>query len=161
MKINPLEWSEVHETTFPAEGVLLLRSSQPFALSVESYGVSVAVGPETAHRIPLPEASQVTIVGGAAKVYRKSPPSRVVHMTGEKFTNIDRLPTESGTMLEVTKALRMLKLEERAMVRRIREERDLALAATKAKQAEVSEVIEPDPDPEPDPKEPDPKEPAK
>lgn len=154
MKINPLEWSEVYETTFPAEGVLLLRSSQPFALSVESYGVAVAVGPETAHRIPLPEASQVTIVGGSAKVYRKSPPSRVVHMTGEKFTNIDRLPTESGTMLEVTKALRMLKLEERAMVRRIREERDLALAMTKAKEAEESEVIEPDPEPEPDPEDP-------
>lgn len=151
MKINPLEWSEVHETTFPAQGVLFLRSSQPFALSVESYGVSVAVGPETAHRIPLSEASQVTIVGGAAKVYRKAPPSRVVHMTGEKFTNIDRLPQESGTMLEVTKALRMLKLEERAMVRRIREERDLALAMTRAKEAEETEVIEEEAEPEPQP----------
>ena len=36
MKINPLEWSEVYETTFHAEGVLLLRSSQPFALSTET-----------------------------------------------------------------------------------------------------------------------------
>jgi len=154
MKINPLEWKEVDETTFHAQGVLLLRSSQPFALSVESYGVSVAVGPETAHRIPLPEASEVTIVGGSARVYRKLPPSRVVYMTGEKFTNIDRLPSESGTMLEVTKALRMLKLEERAMVRRIREERDLALAATKAKEAEEAEVIEPEPEPAPEPKDP-------
>lgn len=151
MKINPLEWSEVHETTFEAQGVLLLQSADPFALSVEAFGVEACVGAATFHRIPLPYPSKVTLLGGAMKVYRKVPPSRVVNMTGEKFTNIDRLPTESGTMLEVTKALRMLKLEERAMVRRIREERDLALAMTKAEEAEV---IEPEPDPEPDPKEP-------
>lgn len=143
MKINPLEWNQIDETSFEADGLLLLRSSQPFALSIEAFGVSVAVGAETSHRIPLPERSKVTIVGGSAKVYRKEPPSRLVVSNEETFTNIDRLPQESGTMLEVTKAVRLMKLEERAMIRRIREQReltDLVLAARNAKESEGAEA---------------------
>lgn len=145
MKINPLEWNEVDETTFKAQGLLLLRSAGPFALAIETLGVNVAVGAETYHRIPLAEPSQVTLVGGDAKVYRKLPPPRLVVSNEETFTNIDRLPQESGTMLEVTKAIRLMKLEERAMVRRIREEReitDAVLAARKAKEAKADAVLD-------------------
>lgn len=136
MKINPLEWNQVDETTFEAQGLLLLRSAQPFALTVETLGVEVSVGADTSHRIPLPERSKVTIIGGSARVFRKEPPPRYVVSNEETFTNIDRLPQESGTMLEVTKAVRLMKLEERAMIRRIREERqitDAVIAARKAR----------------------------
>ena len=133
-------------------GLLLLRSVSPFGLAIEVEGVEAAYGFATDFRVSLPEAARITLTpSGSAPIFRKDTPSRVVHMTGEKFTNIDRLPQESGSMLEVTKALRMLKLEERAMVRRIREERDLALAMTKAKDDVVEELPEPKADPEPDP----------
>jgi len=137
MKLNPLEWNELNETTFPAQGLLLLRSSEPFALSIETMGVQVSVGPETAHRIPLPDVSQVTVVGGSAKVYRKAPPPRLVVSNEETFTNIDRLPQESGTMLEVTKAIRLMKIEERATIRRIREEREILDKVREARDAKA------------------------
>jgi len=137
MKLNPLEWNELNETTFSAQGLLLLRSSEPFALSIETMGVQVSVGPETAHRIPLPDGAQVTLVGGSAKVYRKAPPPRLVVANEETFTNIDRLPQESGTMLEVTKAIRLMKIEERATIRRIREEREILDKVREARDAEA------------------------
>lgn len=133
MKLNPLEWNQVDETTFKAQGVLLLRSAHPFALSIQTQGMEVSVGPDTFHAIPLTEASEVTLVGGTARIFRKVPPSRVViGDADETFTNIDRLPQESGTVAEVTKALRLMKLEERAMIRRIREERALSEAVIEA-----------------------------
>ena len=152
MKVNPLEWSEVDETTFEAEGLLLLRSAALFAVAIETAGVEVCVGEASLHRIPLSEASKVTLIGGDMRVYRKEPPSRVYRMTGEKFTNIDRLPQESGTVAEVTKALRIAKLEQRAMIREIREEhaRNKAeLAAARAKEeslieSESEQVSEPE-----------------
>lgn len=150
MKINPLEWNEVNETSFEAQGLLLLRSSQPFALAIECFGVAVSVGAETSHRIPLPEVSKVTLLGGSAKVYRKEPPAKFVVANEETFVNIDRLPQESGTMLEVTKALRLMKLEERAMIRRIREEREITDAVIEGRKSK--EVPEGDP-PEAEPPE--------
>lgn len=144
MKINPLEWNEVNETSFEAQGLLLLRSSQPFALTIESFGVAVSVGAETSHRIPLPEVAKVTLLGGSAKVYRKEPPAKFVVSNEETFVNIDRLPQESGTMLEVTKAVRLMKLEERAMIRRIREEREITDAVIEARRPTEAPSVDPD-----------------
>lgn len=135
MKINAMEWNRVKKTTFEAQGLLLLRSSDAFGITLETMGVEVSVAPATEHRIPLPVASKVTLLGGTAKVYRKEPPPRLVVSNEETFTNIDRLPQESGTMLEVTKALRLMRLEERAMVRRIREEREITDAVIEARKA--------------------------
>lgn len=135
MKINPLEWNQVDETTFPAQGLLLLRSSQPFGLEVEAFGVAVTVGAETTHRIPLSQASKVTLLGGKAPIYRKIPEPRYVVSNEETFVNIDRLPQESGTMLEVTKAVRLMKIEERATIRRIREEREISDAVIASRKA--------------------------
>lgn len=41
----------------------------------------------------------------------------------EVFTNIDRMPDESGTVAEVTRALRMMEIERRAILSEIRSER--------------------------------------
>ena len=144
MKINPLEWSEVRETTFEAEGLLQLRSASPFALAVEAFGVETVLGEATSHKVALSDPSKVTLVGGEMKVYRKDVPSRVYRMTGEKFTNIDRLPQESGTVAEVTKALRMAKLEQRAMIREIREEHARNKAELAAAKAKAEEVVDDD-----------------
>lgn len=135
MKINPKEWHHVKETSFQAQGLLLLRSSAPFAISLEVGGLEVAVASASEHNVPLSAPSKVTIIGGSAKVYRKTPPPRLVVSNEETFTNIDRLPQESGTMLQVTKALRLMRLEERAMVRRIREEREITESVIEARKA--------------------------
>lgn len=135
MKINPLEWKELDETSFVAQGLLLLQSADPFALAVETLGVEVSIGAATSHRIPLAEPAKVTLLGGTMKVYRKEPPPRLVVSNEETFTNIDRLPQESGTMLEITKAVRLMKLEERAAIRRIREEREIADEVIEARKA--------------------------
>nr|QJB21519.1 MAG: hypothetical protein [Microvirus sp.] len=151
MKINPLEWSEVLETTFEAQGLLQLRSADPFAIAIETEGVEVVLGAASEHRVPLVGPSRVTLVGGEFRVFRRDIPSRVYRMTGEKFTNIDRLPQESGSVAEVTKALRMAKLEQRAMMREIREEHARNKAELAAARAKEEDLIEPEPEPVPDP----------
>lgn len=120
MKLNPSEWSVAREK-FQAKGVVRLRGQTPFAVRLSVDASEVVLGEETQHTLYLDKVTQVVILS-KQPVYMKAQPSRVVHPTGEVFTNIDRLPNESGTVAEVTKALRMLKLEERAMIRRIREE---------------------------------------
>jgi len=152
MKFNPLEWSQVNGEEIQApSGVLQLRSVAPFGVTVECQGCEAAYGVAPTHRIALPYAAKVTLTA-TAPVYRKDTPSRVVRMTGEKFTNIDRLPQESGTMLEVTRAVRMMKLEERAMIRRIREERAAAEALIEKAKPKPEPKAEPKPEPKPDAK---------
>nr|QJB21555.1 MAG: hypothetical protein [Microvirus sp.] len=132
MKFNPLEWSQVDgEKIEVGPGIVQLRSALPFSVVVQCLGTEAPTGFDTSHRLALPEAATL-ILQADRPVYKKDRPSRVVRMKGEKFTNIDRLPHESGTVAEVTKALRMLKLEERAMIRRIREEREEAEAVIEA-----------------------------
>lgn len=160
MKLNPLQWNEVtpNEEIQAPSGVLQLRGTAPFAVVLAAHGVQTCQFVAAQAVISLPEAStfKVILSDPAGMVFLKDTPSRVVTMTGEKFTNIDRLPQESGTMLEVTRALRMLKLEERAMIRRIREERDAAESViekakpkAEAKAKPKAEAV-PEPQPAPD-----------
>jgi len=149
MKINPLEWSPVNETFETRGGFVQLRSSAPFGVSVEAEGVEAAAGYAAHHRLAFPGPARVTVTA-TAPVFRKDQPSRVYVPEGEVFTNIDRMPHESGTLAEVTKAMRLWKLEQRALMRQIREERAF-LEASRAKADDV-ELIEPEPAPEPEAK---------
>lgn len=151
MKFNPLEWSEVHGEEFEVRaGIVQLRSALPFSVTVKCLGTEAPTGHDTSHRIALPETAWL-ILHASSPVYKKDTPSRVVRMKGEKFTNIDRLPHESGTVAEVTKALRMLKLEERAMIRRIRQEREEAEAVLEAVKPKTEPAQAPAIDEEPEP----------
>ena len=149
MKMNPLEWSPVNETFETRGGLVQLRSSAPFGVSVEAEGIEAAAGYAAHHRLAFPGPARVTVTA-TAPVFRKDQPSRVYVPEGEVFTNIDRMPHESGTLAEVTKAMRLWKLEQRALMRQIREERAL-FEASKA-QADDVEIIEPEPAPEPEAK---------
>ena len=62
---------------------------------------------------------------------------------GEVYTNIDRMPSESGSIAEVTRALCRLKMEEQAMIRRIRAETVRQPRKPKA-EPEVVEPVQPD-----------------
>lgn len=149
MKFNPLEWRPVHETFEAPSGVVQLRSSAPFGVLVEAEGVEAATGYAAHHRLALPGPARVTVTA-SAPVFRKDQPSRVYRPEGEVFTNIDRMPHESGAVAEVTKAMRLMKLEQRALMRQIREER-AALEAARAK-ANEPEVMEPNPEPKSEPR---------
>lgn len=148
MKFNPLEWSPVREIFEAPSGVVQLRSAAPFGVTVEAEGVEAASGYAAHHRLALPGPARVTVTA-TAPVFRKDQPTRVYRCEGEVFTNIDRLPQESGTVAEVTKAMRLWKLEQRALMRQIREER-ASFEAARAK-ADDDQVVETEPEPEPEP----------
>ena len=61
---------------------------------------------------------------------------------GETFTNIDRMPHESESMAEVTRARRMLELERRSFLAEVRAENAAISAQLAAKREAASEDIE-------------------
>lgn len=61
---------------------------------------------------------------------------------GETFTNLDRMPNESGSVLAVTSALRKMKLEQNAFAKELREERR-KLAMERAKGLSNKEATDP------------------
>ena len=65
---------------------------------------------------------------------------------GETFTNIDRMPHESESVAEVTRARRMLELERRSFLSEVRAENaaiSAQLAAKRQAAAEETELVEP------------------
>lgn len=148
MKFNPLDWSEV-KTNAKVKiegGYLWLQCSKESALFVEAEGVESLQGVGTSFRLDLPPETSIRLVSPDGTVaYRRSAWSRVVREAdAERFTNVDRLPYESGTMAEVTKALRKLQLAERETIKRIRAE-----AAAQRERREAG--IDPSPAPAPEP----------
>lgn len=154
MKFNPLEWSPIdgEKIEVPA-GIVQLRAPFPFGILAEAEGVQAAYGFDSEHKISLAHPATLTFTRAeAGAIFIKDRTSRVYHPDGEVFTNVDRLPQESEHIAEVTKALRMLKIEELAMRRRVRDQR--MLDDLVRRQAEVGEDDEDDDDqdPEPEPK---------
>jgi len=138
--INPLEWQEINlgkEIEAPS-GLLWLRGSSPFSVFVQSFGMETVYSFQAVGKVAVaPGATFKVEASKPGRVFLKDAPRRVVKDHGESFTNIDRLPTESGPLQEVTRALRMLKLEERAMIRRIREERYASEAVIEGRKAKA------------------------
>lgn len=159
-KFDPLQWSEVNpnEEIQAPEGRLRLRLSEAAPVYVTAHGVEVLAG--IASEIDAVTSAEMTFrVEGDVRAFLFSPLRRVFSPGGEAFTNADRMPMESGTVAEVSKALRLFKLEQRALVAEVRSER-AALQAERAREPEVeAEVIpadapeqsEVDPEPEPEP----------
>ena len=127
MKFNPFEWKEVkpHEENIYEKGLLVLRCSQAGALYLAAQGCEALVGVGTAFDVQTSE--QVTWRFDApkgARVFMRVPERSAVEPEGEVYTNIDRMPDESGSVAEVTRALRQFELERRAGLRELRAERE-------------------------------------
>lgn len=131
---------------------LHLRATQPFAvwgIDAEGELCLLAVGTEVSVEVSLREVrdedgGEVFVATQPAEfkvsgldgpngptpvnVQVYDPPASVTvsEAAGESFTNIDRMPDESGPLAEVTRALRMLELEKRAALEAIRAARDAA-----------------------------------
>lgn len=128
MKLDAMSYSEVkkpHGKNPCAKGRLLLRCSAPCALYVTIDGRETLAGYAAAHDVEIPAAATFTVTGpdGLRVFQRVEKPASFVDL-GEKYTNIDRLPDESGSVLEVKRALRSMELQRRAILDDIRAERE-------------------------------------
>lgn len=154
MKFDPTQWNEVSngkELEIP-KGRLWLRSSGPVNVYVKSDGVEVLAGFGQDIDITLYCKPAATFRVDAPKGVRSwlfHPIRRVVdHETAEIYTNVDREIHESGSMNEVTRALRMMRLEHLAERNAMREQ----MQALRAPSAPVEPELEPEPEPESEPK---------
>lgn len=125
MRFDPNNWREVkpNEKVNVPQGVLRVCASDPGALYLEtSEGVEALVGFGSAWDVETAEEMTFHVAlprGG--RVFFFVPSASVVVQEGEVFTNIDRLPDESGSLAEVRRALRTLEMQRRDMLREMRE----------------------------------------
>lgn len=148
MKFDPFNWNEVkpNEKVFAGQGLLRVRCSAPSPLYIEAQGVEALCGVGTAFEVETSEAVSFRVdAPKGVRVFVHSPEVTSIVAAGEVFTNIDRMPDESGNLLEVRRALRQLEIERRAVLREIRAER-AAFDASRAP-ADPDPVIEPEADP--------------
>ncbi len=150
MKFHPHFWREVkpNETFQAFQGLLRVRCAPGAALFLDCQGVEALVGFDTSFEVEISEemTAKVTAFEKQTRVFVFVPEQTSVVDSGEIFTNIDRMPHESGSVLEVRRALRELELEKRAAMREIRAERAV-LNASRPKPAadfDKADLIEPD-----------------
>lgn len=125
MRFNPYDWEEINaqETRAAPKGRLWLRCSQECAVYVTAQGYEV-LG-EVGREIDLTLSEEVTFLVEApasARIFLYKPQVQHIHPEGEVFTNADRMPSESGAMMETRRALRLLQLEQQAVLRQMREQ---------------------------------------
>lgn len=154
MKFDPFSWHEVkaNEKIQARKGWLRLRCSAEAPLYIEAEGHEVLVGVGTSFDVETSEAVRFTLQAGPeVRVFVHRPLGTSFEPVGETFTNIDRMVSESGNLLEVKRAMRAFQLEQRAMLGQIRAERDSLVAArAAAAQATVEPPVDPAPaDPAP------------
>ena len=116
------------------QGLLQVWASQPGALFVTSEGYETLVGYGTEWRVKT--TGQVEFrVETKGRVFVLDPKPVNHEPTGEVFTNMDRQPMESGSVLEVTRQLRAMKLEAQAIRRALRD--DQAKAERRRQRADL------------------------
>ena len=153
MRFDPLAWDEVspNEENI-CKGTLRVRSSREGALYVQVEGVEALYGLGTSFEVQTPVEMIWRLDAPAdARVFVQRMFGTSFECEGETFTNIDRMPHESESVAEVTRARRMLELERRSFLAEVRAE-NAAIAAqlaanrqAAAEQTELGETVEPKP----------------
>lgn len=126
MKFDPFIWQEVEadETYESKTGHVRIMCSAPANLYVEAQGVEVLAGFGQEIKIETREVIRFRIEAPkGTRCFVESPPDRSIKVIGEVFTNLDRMPMESGSVAEVTREMRRFKLEQAGMLREMRAER--------------------------------------
>ena len=148
MRFDPLAWDEVspNEENI-CKGTLRVRSSREGALFVQVEGVEALYGIGTAFEVQTPAEMIWRLDAPAdARVFVQRMFGTSFECEGETFTNIDRMPHESESVAEVTRARRMLELERRSFLAEVRAE-NAALSSQLAEQrraaSEEPPVVEP------------------
>ena len=144
MKFDPLAWDEVspNEENI-CKGTLRVRASREGALYVQVEGVEALYGIGTSFEVQTPAEMIWRLDAPAdARVFVQRMFGTSFECEGETFTNIDRMPNESESMAEVTRARRMLELERRSFLAEVRAENAAISAQLAAKrQAAAEEAV--------------------
>lgn len=150
MLFNPINWFEVkaNESYEVTKGRLRVQCSEALPLYIEAEGVEALAGVSTSFDVELSTAARWRVgPQKGVRVFVYVPERTSIVASGEVFTNIDRMVDESGSVAEVTRALRQLELMRRSALAEIKAEgRALKREAKEAKEAfeTVSEpVLEP------------------
>lgn len=135
MKYDPYAWDEVkpnEEIRFP-KGRLRLQLSAPAPLYITAQGVEGLASYGSTHDVEVSEEVTYRIEGvKSLRAFQRRSYGTSVEAEGEVYTNVDRMPYESGAVAEVTRARRQLEIERRAMLKEIRAEAAIARASVKA-----------------------------
>lgn len=135
MKIDLYKWREVkpNEKFQAPKGRLHIMCSKSANLYVEAFGIEVLAGFGQEIDISTTETVIATVEADSdARVFIESPRAIFHESEGEVFTNIDRTPTESGSLNEVRKAMRLFQLEQRELSRQMKAEHHELLRQRKA-----------------------------
>ena len=153
MRFDPLAWDEVspNEENI-SKGTLRVRAARQGALFVQVEGVEALYGVGTSFEVEAPSEMIWRLEAPAqARVFVQRMFGTSFQCEGESFTNIDRMPHESESVAEVTRARRMLELERRSFLAEVRAENaaiSAQLAEKRKAAADETEVVEPaEPDP--------------
>lgn len=157
MKFSPFSWREVkaREEFQVSPGMLRVRCAPQGALYLDCQGVQSLVGFGSAFDVEIAEEMTAHVVGfePGIRVFVYEAEPTAAPDSGEVFSNIDRLPNESGAVLEVRRALRDLELARRAGIDEMRAQR----ASFERERAALLAAAAPDPaKPEPAKAAPDP-----
>lgn len=145
MRFDPLAWDEVSPNEeYICKGTLRVRSSREGALYVQVEGVEALYGLGTSFEVQAPAEMIWRLEAPAeARVFVQRMFGTSFECEGETFTNIDRMPHESESMAEVTRARRMLELERRSFLAEVRAENAAMTAQLAAKRQAAAEDTEP------------------
>ncbi|QCS36983.1 hypothetical protein [Tortoise microvirus 38] len=125
MKFDPFSQQEVstNETVWFGKGRLRLSLSARCPLYIEAQGIEALAGIAETFDLDLSEEVSFRVEAPeGVRAFLRVPEPTSFEPEGEVFTNIDRMPHESGSVAEVTRAMRLFELERRAALREIREE---------------------------------------
>jgi hypothetical protein len=152
MRFDPFVWQELEPAKKyqTAKGALHVKASKPVAVFVAAEGVEALVGTGTDVRATFAENVEYWIEGeDGVRAFVYSPGKHFFRPVGEVYTNADRMPDESGSVMEVRKAIRQLKLEQREMRRKVAESERRRSRVDKPEPAqETAEDVDPPGDPD-------------
>lgn len=147
MIYDAFQWKEIEvgkEIVIP-QGRLILRLSQPGAVYITQQGYEGLAGYGADHDYQVTGYATYRVEAEKARAFVKQPDVVTYESTGNIFTNADRMPTESGSMLEVTRAMRLFRFEQQQTLREMR------LAAKELNEARAASGEEPQKEPQKEP----------
>ncbi|AYP28749.1 MAG: hypothetical protein [Microviridae sp.] len=155
MKLDVFKWEEMDlsRSYLLQTGVVHVRASCRVAVFVTQLGHRVLVGGGYEVKATVSGACSVEAIpieknALEPAVFLFNPLRTANAIDGEIFTNAERKPLESGSVLAVTKALRQFQLERKNALQEIRRE---TANLKKARSLEPSPVAKPVPAPQPAP----------
>lgn len=158
MLFDATEWAEVTANKWLGctMGKLHVRTSEFSVLYVRQLGVDAIASTGHEHKVRVGTECEYMIAmpGKDATCYVHTPTNPVLVIEAEKFTNLERKPSESGTLLEVKKAIRELQLNammqrrKRAAKEAERAEAERAQRAERKAEVRASGNVDPEPETE-------------